>query len=72
MNNFRRFLGKISAETYLKWIIFIVNLKNRQALGAPPLDPLAPAAGGLAPIPSLDSITRNMCKILFPRYIQST
>jgi len=38
MNKFRKFLGKISAETYLKWIILVENPPNRQALEAPPLD----------------------------------
>jgi len=32
-------LGSISAETCLKWIIFVVNPPNRQALGALPQTP---------------------------------
>jgi len=42
---------------------------NRQSLEAPPLDLLPLADGDLAPIPSLDSSTRNMCKTLLPFYI---
>jgi len=42
MNKFQRFLGRISAETCLKWIILVVNRKNRQILEDPPSDPLAP------------------------------
>jgi len=38
INKFRRFLGRISAETCLKWIILVVISKNRQALGAPSPD----------------------------------
>jgi len=43
MNKFRRFLGRILAETSLKMNYFgkLVNLQNRQKLGAPPLDSLA-------------------------------
>jgi len=38
-------------ETCLKWIILIVNLKNRSAPGAPPSSktPLLPMAGSFAP-----------------------
>jgi len=36
-----RFLGRISAETCLKWIILVVNPHNRQTMGAPPPDLLA-------------------------------
>jgi len=37
-NKFRRFLGRISAKTCLKWIILLVNPKNHQAMGTPPSD----------------------------------
>jgi len=39
INKFQRFLGRVSAETFLKWIILVVNPKNRQALGTSPPDP---------------------------------
>jgi len=40
MNKFRRFLGKISAETRLKMDYFgSKSPNNYQALGAPPPDP---------------------------------
>jgi len=49
MNKFRKFLGRISAEHAQKWIILVVNPKNRQALGAPPPDLLASGGWGLRP-----------------------
>jgi len=50
MNEFRRFLGRISTETCLKNDYFgNVNLKNHQALAAPHLDPFPPAARGFVP-----------------------
>jgi len=57
MNKFRKFSGKISAETYLKWIVFGSALR------------LAPGGWRLAPLPRLNSITRNMCKTPLPFYI---
>jgi len=53
MNNFRRFLGRNSAEACLKKIILVVNPPNRQALGAPAPRPLASGSWGFAPRPPL-------------------
>jgi len=33
MKKFRRFLGGISAETYLKWIVLVINPPKSQSAG---------------------------------------
>jgi len=47
MKKFRRFLGRISAKAYLKWIILVVNPQlAKHCLRI--YYPLPPAAGGFA------------------------
>jgi len=67
MNKFRRCIGRISSEICLKMDYFgSYSPQNRQALGAPPPDPLAPAAGGFAPRPPFRLIDYRLCKTLLP------
>jgi len=47
MNKFRRFLGRISSETCLKWIILKVNLQKLAELP----DSLPPRLGASLPDP---------------------
>jgi len=66
MNKFRKFLGRISAEIYLKMNYFDSISPKSPSAGGSASNPLASMAGGFAPRPPFRLKDYRMCKTLLP------